>query len=421
MLLKNLDRKYVLDIFRLLKWSVIIQVLQLAGTFILTLYFTKENFGALSFLVSVSTIFEMAVGLQYNTAAIVNEKARYSRSLMLISTGMAILFSALILVTILFFYFFSPSLYSTINSYGFIALLPFIIITNFIFNNGILLLKYSGKIRDINFFRLFYVLAMLLAKLVAALVWCSLASLIYAHLVGLLITCIVFVFRYKQQIIAGYRQITYAEAMLLLKANYRFPKYSILSNIISAAATISFPILITVFFGLHNNGVYYLTSIFIFQPLLLILQAISDAFLQKIKLMFYENKKQLFEFIKTQQKIILKILIPYLILVFIGGEFLFSYLMPAQWLEIGKFIKYIMLYYLATSIYVPFSIVADYMNQQKFLMIFNISLFLFQVAALYFLHSAFDFTSVILTVSIITAIYYGFINFYMLKKLKLQP
>ena len=41
MLLKKLDRKYVLDIFRLLKWSVIIQALQLAGTFILTLYFTK--------------------------------------------------------------------------------------------------------------------------------------------------------------------------------------------------------------------------------------------------------------------------------------------------------------------------------------------------------------------------------------------
>ncbi len=420
MLLKKLDRKYVLDIFRLLKWSVIIQALQLAGTFILTLYFTKENFGALSFLVSVSTIFEMAVGLQYNTAAIVNEKARSARSLMLISTGVAMLFSAIILAAILFFYFFTPALYNTINSYGFITLLPFIIITNFIFNNGILLLKYAGKIREINFFRILYVVAMLLAKLVAALVWSSLASLIYAHLIGLLITCIVFAFRFRHQIIAGYRQITYSEALLLLKANYRFPKYSILSNIISAAATISFPILITLFFGLHNNGVYYLTTIFIFQPLLLIMQAISDAFLQKIKLMFYENKQHLFEFIKTQQKIILQILIPYLVLVFIGGEFLFSYLMPAQWLEIGKFIKYIMLYYLATSIYVPFSIVADYMNQQRFLMIFNTSLFLFQLAALYFLHSIFDFTFVILTISIITALYYGFINFYMLRKLKLQ-
>ena len=136
--------------------------------------------------------------------------------------------------------------------------------------------------------------------------------------------------------------------------------------------------------------------------------------------MFYENKQHLLEFIKTQQKIILQILIPYLIIAFIAGEFLFSYLMPAQWLEIGKFIKFIMLYYLVTSIYVPFSIVADYMNQQRFLMIFNTSLFLFQVAALYFLHSIFDFTFVILTISIITAIYYGFINFYMLRKLKLQ-
>lgn len=420
MFLKKLDQKYVLDIFRLLKWSVIIQALQLAGTFILTLYFTKEHFGSLSFLISVSTLFEMAVGLQYNTAAIVHEEPRSAKSLMLISTGMAILFSGIILLAILSFYFFAPPVYNQLNSYGFIMALPFILITNFIFNNGMLILKYFGKIREIIFFRTWYVAAMLVTKLLAALIWANLTSLIYAHLISLTVTCILFMFRFRHQIIAGYQAITYRHAVMLLKANYRFPRYSILSNIISAAATISFPILITVFFGLHNNGVYYLTTIFIFQPLQLILQAISDAFLQKIKVMFYENKQQLFEFIKTQQKIILQILIPYLIIAFLAGEFLFSYILPAQWTEIGKFIKFIMMYYVFTSIYSPFSIVADYMNQQRFLMIFNLLLFLFQLTILYFLHSIFDFTFVILIISVLTALLYAFINFYMLKKLKMH-
>ena len=99
MLLKKLDQKYVSDIFRLLKWSVIIQALQLAGTFILTLYFKKEHFGALSFLISISTVFEMTAGLQYNTAAVVNEKIRSARSLMLISAVMAILFSKVSVLT----------------------------------------------------------------------------------------------------------------------------------------------------------------------------------------------------------------------------------------------------------------------------------------------------------------------------------
>ena len=136
--------------------------------------------------------------------------------------------------------------------------------------------------------------------------------------------------------------------------------------------------------------------------------------------MFYENKQQLFEFIKTQQKIILQILIPYLIIAFLAGEFLFSYILPAQWTEIGKFIKFIMMYYVFTSIYSPFSIVADYMNQQRFLMIFNLLLFLFQLTILYFLHSIFDFTFVILIISVLTALLYAFINFYMLKKLKMH-
>lgn len=418
MLFKKLDRKYYSDIVKILKWSVLLQLAQLMITFILTYYFKKEDFGALSFLLSISTLFEMAMGLQYNTAAIVNERQNNALSLMLISVFIAIAFSLTILSGILFLYFFSHNLYNIINNYGIITALPFLIISNFIFNNGIILLKYFGKIKEINIFRAVYVAAMLLTKLFAALIFATLASLIYAHLIGIFIPCIYFIFKFRYSIIDTYNKITYTDLILLLKQNYRFPKYSIISNIINAAATISFPILITLFFGLHDNGIYYLTTTFIFQPLLLILQAISDIFLQKIKIGFYDSKQVLFEFIKGQQKIILKILISYLLLAFLFGEFLFKYLLPAHWVEIGKFIKFIAPYYIFTSIYSPFSIVADFMNKQRVLLVFNLSLFLFQFFIIYYLHTEFAFTFVILIISIVSAMHYGFINFYMLQKLK---
>jgi O-antigen/teichoic acid export membrane protein len=418
MFFKTTDRNYYAAIMRLLKWSVIIQVIQLAGTFLLTYYFKKEDFGALSFLISISTIFEMAVGLQYNTAAIVNKERSNALSLMFASVVIAIAFSILLLTGIFLLYCFAPGVFHSLNRYGLIATFPLILIANFVFNNGMQLLKYSGKIKEINFFRILYVVAMLAAKIFAALVFASVASLIYAHIFGILVPCLVFAFMFRHRIKKTYEQINFKDLMQLMRQNYRFPRYSIPSNIISAAATISFPILVTIFFGLHENGVYYLTTIFIFQPLLLILQAVSDVFLQKISVMFYENKQMLYDFIKSQQKIIITFIIPYVLIAAICGEFLFDYLLPPQWLEIGKFIKFIALYYIFTSIYTPFSIVADYMNKQRFLMVFNLSLFVFQFCALYFLHNDFTFTFVILVISVITAVHYGFINFYMLRKLK---
>jgi O-antigen/teichoic acid export membrane protein len=416
---ENIEQKYFFNIFRLLRGAVLIQAIQLIGTFILTFYFRKENFGVLSFVLSVSSVFEMVAGLQYNTAAVVNPQKKNALQLMSVAVLSTILFSTILFFCIIISKFFIPSFYSNIYMQGFVKALPFFIVSTFIFNNGILLLKYFGKIREINKFRTIYVLITLFSKFIAAFFFGTVNSLIYAHLLGVIITAAGFVLKYNLAIKTTLSEITLKETLGLIKANYRFPKYAISSSVINAASNISFPILITLFFGPAENGIYYLTVIFIFQPLLLLLQAISDAFLPKVKSIFNENNLVLFHFIKSQQKIILKILIPYFIIAILAGEFLFPYLLPAQWVEIGKFIKFQILYYFFTSLYTPFSIVADYMKKQQFLMIFNFSHFFFQFCILFFLHDKLGFNFTILLVSIVSAIHYCYINFYMLQKLKL--
>ncbi len=414
----NLDRNYFTEIMLLLKTSVLVQVLQLAGTFVLTLYFKKENFGSLSFILSLSTIFEMAAGLQYNTAAVVNGNKNNALKLMAFSSLLAAAVAAAVLLFIIVIFWGAVPLYNYFNSYTAIFALPFILVTNFIFNNGIQVLKYLGKIKAVNKFRCIYVVATLTAKFIAAFTFATVAGLVYAHLIGIGITCLIFLFQYKTNIKTVLAQTTYKTVQPLLKENYRFPKYAVLSSIVNAAANISFPILITLFFGLQQNGVYYLTTVFIFQPLQLILQAISDAFLYKIKDLFYTNRQLLLQFIKAQQKLILKLVIPYLLLAVLAGELLFKYLLPQQWTEVGEFIKYAAIFYIFASLYSPFSIVADYMKKQGFLLLFNLSLFLFQLGTLYLLHTILNFVWVILIASIISAIHYAFINVYMLGKLK---
>lgn len=419
MIFENIERNYIKDIFRLLGGSVIIQVIQLIGTFILTFYFKKEDFGLLSFLLSVSVMFEMVVGLQYNNAAIVAANRKNVLNLMLISVLTAGLLSGFLFLALYLFKSFAPQLFANIHLPDLIITLPFFIISNFIFNNGILLLKYFGRIRDINIFRGLYIVTTLVSKFVAAFIFATISSLVYAQLIGIIITATIFIFKFRHKIKTQLSQLHIKNSLVLMTENYRFPKYSIFSSVVSTASTICIPIMITLFFGLHENGIFYLATIFVFQPLLLILQAIGDAFLPKVKVIFNEDKLELLQFIKTQQIIILKLVIPYLIIAVLAGEFLFPYLLPANWVEIGKFIKFQVIFYLFTSIYTPFSIVADFMKKQQFLMVFNISHFMFQFLTLFLLHDIFDFTFVILIAAIASAIHYGFINFYMLQKLKL--
>ncbi len=418
MITGNLDRNYFSNIIRLLKTAVLIQMLQLAGTFVLTLYFKKENFGSLSFILSVSAIFEMAAGLQYNTAAIVAADKKNALKLITFSSFMATAVAVLLFIFIAISFFLLPNLYKFFNSYTEIFALPFILISNFIFNNGIQILKYFGKLKDVNKFRTIYVVTTLGFKFIAAFTFATVDGLVYAQAIGIAITSLIFLLYYKNEIKAVLTQTTFKSVRPLLKENYRFPKYAILSGVVNAAANISFPILITLFFGLQQNGVYYLTTIFIFQPLQLISQAISDAFLHKIKAMFYTNRQMLLQFIKAQQKLILKIVIPYVLVAVLTGQFLFKHVLPQQWTEVGLLIKYIAIFYIFSSLYSPFSIVADYMKKQRFLLLFNLSLFLFQLGTLYFLHTTLNFVWVILIASIISAIHYAFINVYMLGKLK---
>lgn len=228
----------------------------------------------------------------------------------------------------------------------------------------------------------------------------------------------IYIIFFRKKILSVFNDLSLKGSKDLLKEYSKFPRFSILSNLISAAATISFPIFIKHFYGFGENGIYYLTSVFIFQPLLLLIQSISDAFLPEIKSRFQEQKETLFKFIKSQQKQIFLITLLYLIIAILAGEFLFEWMLPKKWKEVGVFIKYVAVFYLFTNIYIPYSFVADYLGKQKFLLFFNGFLFIVQFIVLYLFHDYISFNLMMLLISTIISCFYVYINFFMLRKLK---
>ena len=67
--------------------------------------------------------------------------------------------------------------------------------------------------------------------------------------------------------------------------------------------------------------------------------------------------------------------------------------------------------------YSPISHIGDILNKQKILLIFNISLFMFQLASFYFLKEYNDIKPALLTASFFGAIHYLLLNIYMKRQL----
>jgi len=69
------------------------------------------------------------------------------------------------------------------------------------------------------------------------------------------------------------------------------------------------------------------------------------------------------------------------------------------------------------NIYSPISHIGDILNKQKVLLLFNISLFCFQLGSFYFLQEQNNIKIALLTASIFGAIHYMILNIYMKKEL----
>ena len=89
-----------------------------------------------------------------------------------------------------------------------------------------------------------------------------------------------------------------------------------------------------------------------------------------------------------------------------------------EWTEAGVIVKYFAVFILFKNIYSPISHIGDILNKQKVLLVFNVSLFIFQLSAFYFLKEYSDIKAALLTASLFGAIHYMILNTYMQQELK---
>ena len=173
---------------------------------------------------------------------------------------------------------------------------------------------------------------------------------------------------------------------------------------------------IIIFFGPKIAGLYFLAEKLIAIPVSFITSSISQVYFEKASKLFHSDKIELLKLTNQIQKNIFFILFPILILASLFGENIFS-IFGNEWGEAGEMLKYFSVFILLKNMYSPISHIGDILNKQKVLLIFNISLFLFQLGSFYFLKEYSDIQVALLTASTFGALHYLCLNTYMKQQL----
>ena len=402
------------NVLKLLTSISIAQLIPVIITPLLTQYFTPEQFGFYGFYISICTIFGAVVSGKYDIAIMLPKSKKDALNILALCFLIAFIFSIIIFSLLNIFH---EILFLHINSklltkyYIIIPLSVFLISIN---QSLISLLNRNKKYNNIANQNILKSASNSLSALGFGIKKIS-SGLISGYIISLIIISVWNIKCCLQHV--DIKSINQHSMMKNFKKYIDFFKFSTLSTLFNSFSNIGMTTIIIIFFGAKIAGLYFLAEKLIAIPISFITSSISQVYFQKASKLFYSDKIALLNLTNKIQKNIFYILFPFLLIVSLFGENIFL-LLGERWAQAGLIIKYFSVFILMKNIYSPISHIGDILQKQKFLLGFNISLFLFQLLSFYFLKEYTDIKAALLTASFFGAIHYLILNVYMKKELK---
>ena len=402
------------NVFKLLTSISIAQLIPIIITPILTQYFTPEDFGVYGLYVSICSIFGIVASGKYDVAIMLPKKKEDSINILFLSFLITFLFSTFCfsLLNIFDDVFFKLTNSKFLKEYYFIIPISIFLIS---MNQSLIVwFNRNKKYNTIANQNLLKSGSNSGSSLILGIQSIH-VGLIISHLISLIIISFWNIVHFMQEC------NKYNINQKLIRRNFLkyidFLKFSTVSNLFNSFSNIGMTALIVIFFGPKIAGLYFLAEKLIAIPISFITSSVSQVYFQQASKLFHSNKKELIKLTNQIQKNVFFVLFPFLLICSVFGENIFS-LFGDEWTEAGVIVKYFAVFILFKNIYSPISHIGDILNKQKVLLVFNVSLFIFQLSAFYFLKEYSDIKAALLTASLFGAIHYMILNTYMQQELK---
>ena len=393
--------------------SSLAQLTVICITPLLTQFFSPEEFGIYAFYISVCTIFGSIANGKFDIAIMLPKKNIDSVNIFILSILISFTFSVLILIVL---YLFKNLIFR--NEYVVFVKLYYVFpITIFFIGLNSSILSFFNRQTAYNEIAKNNVIKSTTNSFSSLFLGIKkiATGMIIGNLISLTVTLLVNFSYIKNKI--NKRDIKRTLIISNFIKYIDFIRFSTISNFFNSVSSFGITTIIILFFGPKVAGLYFLAEKIFAVPISILTSSISQVYFEKASRLFYRDKFELLQLTLKIQKNIFKILFPSLLFLCLLGEILLN-ILGEEWSKAGAILKFISVYILFKNIYSPISHIGDILNKQKQLLLFNFSIFSFQVISFVALNNFNDLKLTLLTSSFFGAVHYILLDYYMKKELK---
>ena len=404
---------FLKNTIKIMSSSSLAQLTVICITPLLTQFFSPEEFGIYAFYISVCTIFGSIANGKFDIAIMLPKKNIDSVNIFILSILISFTFSILILIVL---YLFKNLIFR--NEYVVFVKLYYVFpITIFFIGLNSSILSFFNRQTAYNEIAKNNVIKSTTNSFSSLFLGIKkiATGMIIGNLISLTVTLLVNFTYMKNKI--NKKDIKRTLIISNFIKYIDFIRFSTISNFFNSVSSFGITTIIILFFGPKVAGLYFLAEKIFAVPISILTSSISQVYFEKASRLFYTDKFELLQLTLKIQKNIFKILFPSLLFLCLLGEILLN-ILGEEWSKAGAILKFISVYILFKNIYSPISHIGDILNKQKQLLLFNFSIFSFQVISFVALNNFNDLKLTLLTSSFFGAVHYILLDYYMKKELK---
>ncbi len=388
--------------------------------FFLTRIYTPSDFGTLSIFVSIYSILAVIGTGKYELAIPLPEKKEDAVSLVFLCLILNTFFSVFLLLIVFLFYDYITYLIDNDDLKGWIYFFPVLAFllgtyqTFYYYNLRIKNFKEISKSKifksiSLSFFQIglgffkFTSFGLILGNIISN----------FTSNINLIKTFIV------NEGLYSYRKQTKEDLKLVAKEYIKFPKFTLLSNLLYTAS-MQIPILLfSIFFSTSFVGQFSISHKVLSMPMILLGGAIGQVYYQRITDKEFVDDEYLKKITwKLYRILLLTGVLPLSIILFFG-DFVFVLAFGDKWLLAGEYAKPISIWVLFAFISSPLSSVLFAKGLQKQALVFQIFVFSSRILVIYICAIlGYDELTTVIYYSIVGFFLYLFLTLYIFKKVK---
>ncbi len=349
---KLMKSEFALNSLKLLSGTILAQLFSIAMAPILYRVYDKEEYGVLGLFMAIIGVVGVFSTLQYNQVILLVKTDEEANQVEKLNRIINLIFSLTTIPLIIFFgnklaeYFNSPDL----NTWLF--LLP---IQIFFSGQSEIFRVKANRMKKYSTLSMNTILSAFITPLVSLVLGFSMEGpfgLFLGLILGQLISTVYLQFKVKSVIILKISLNELSEMIKIAKRHYKFPFYSLPSELINRAGRQLPVFFIGYLSGEAAVGVYNLCSRMLSLPISLISNAVSEVFKKRVIDEYHSigNCKDIFE--KTAKMLLLIGIFPTISLLLFGPE-LFSFVFGDNWYEAGIYARILSPMYLLQLIVSP--------------------------------------------------------------------